>query len=111
MPDLLGVRVKAPELLTKPMPGSAPAICTYSAKAKTKLPLHDTTAIQIIMGVVMKAGGFPEHIERGCIGMSAGHEKSISRAIRLWRIPGRRLRQMVWTDIPMQLRRWPLPAQ
>lgn len=35
--------------------------------------------------------------------MSAGHEKSISRAIGLWRIPGRRLQEMVWTDIPMQL--------
>lgn len=51
-----------------------------------------------------KIGDLPDHLEGGCIGMSAGHEKSISRAIGLWRIPGRRLQKMVWTDIPMQLR-------
>jgi hypothetical protein len=60
-----------------------------------------TRAFNHLLAVSQKAS--PISLERGCIGMSAGHEKSISRAVGLWRIPGRRLQKMVWTDIPMQL--------
>jgi hypothetical protein len=74
-----------------------------------ELGAGDVTGISANLRCSWGIAGFaighqPDHLERGCIGMSAGLEKSISKAIGLWRIPGRRLQKMVWTDIPMQLR-------